>query len=92
MCVAYALRSREERPSTPAALSVRHIRRVSGANCLAASWVGVAAFGATRLPYANMPKLKTVSRYTQRNARARALGEEGSWEHRCRRVRVRVTD
>ena len=43
-----AMRSREERPSTPAACSRRHISRVSGAKCLAASRVGVVAFGATR--------------------------------------------
>ena len=45
-----AMRSRKDRHSTPAACSMRHISRVSGANCLAACRVGVAAFGAAGLP------------------------------------------
>ena len=45
-----AMRSRKDRHSTPAACSMRHISRVSGANRLAACRVGVVAFGATGLP------------------------------------------
>ena len=52
-----AMRSRKDRHSTPAACSMRHISRVSGANRLAACWVGVVAFEATGSP---LPMVRVV--------------------------------